>query len=196
MHGDSTRRSRLVRWILYTFLGTSWTATLLVATQFAPIKAAVTPLIELQGRLEWAAIAPFRRTKRSEGTARLVIDLSQREVTFYKGSEPVKTYPVAVGRRGWETPTGEFQIIQMVRNPVWIHPLNNTRIAAGDRRNPLGRYWIGFWTDGTNWIGFHGTPNPETVGREISHGCIRMYNQDIEELFQKVTPGTPVEVVP
>jgi len=126
---------------------------------------------------------------------RLQISIEQRQVTLYQGTSKIKTYPIAVGRRGWETPTGTFQVAQMLRNPTWIHPFTEEKIAGGDPENPLGRYWIGFWTDGKNWIGFHGTPNPESVGKAASHGCIRMYNEDIEELFAQVNLGTPVTVV-
>lgn len=127
---------------------------------------------------------------------RLEIKLSQRRVTVYRGSTPIKSYAIAVGRPGWETPKGTYKVQQMFRNPTWIHPLKKgVVIPGGDPENPLGRYWIGFWTDGKNWIGFHGTPNPGSVGRAASHGCIRMYNKDIEDLFQKVSLGTEVKVV-
>ena len=127
---------------------------------------------------------------------RLVIQLSKRRVTVYRGAAPVKTYAIAVGKPGWETPKGTYQVKQMFRNPTWIHPLKKgITIPGGDPENPLGRFWIGFWTDGKNWIGFHGTPNPGSVGTAASHGCIRMYNKDIEELFQKVSLGTEVKVV-
>jgi len=127
---------------------------------------------------------------------RLVIRLSKRRVTLYRGTTPVKSYAIAVGKPGWETPKGTYQVRQMFRNPTWIHPLKKgITIPGGDPENPLGRYWIGFWTDGKNWIGFHGTPNPKSVGSAASHGCIRMYNKDIEELFQKVSLGTEVRVV-
>jgi len=127
---------------------------------------------------------------------RLEIKLSRRRVTVYRGKTPIKTYAIAVGRPGWETPKGTYKVRQMFRNPTWVHPLKKgISIPGGDPENPLGRYWIGFWTDGKNWIGFHGTPNPKSVGTAASHGCIRMYNQDIEELFQKVSLGTEVKVV-
>jgi lipoprotein-anchoring transpeptidase ErfK/SrfK len=127
---------------------------------------------------------------------RLEIRLSRRQVTLYKGTTIVKAYPIAIGRAGWETPKGTFQVRQMIKNPAWVHPLEpSVLIPAGDPENPLGRFWIGFWTDGKNWIGFHGTPNPRSIGTAASHGCIRMYNRDIEELFQQVSLGTPVTVV-
>lgn len=125
----------------------------------------------------------------------LQINLSRHKVTLYRGKTQLKTYPIAVGRQGWETPTGNFQILEMLENPTWIHPLTGKAIPGGSHQNPLGHYWIGFWTNGHNWIGFHGTPNPDSVGKALSHGCIRMYNKDIEELFHQVSVGTPVTVV-
>ena len=84
----------------------------------------------------------------------------------------------------------------MIQNPRWIHPFTGKAIPGGSAENPLGRYWIGFWTNGKDWVGLHGTPNAESVRRAASHGCIRMYNKDVEELFHQVTVGTPVVVVP
>lgn len=126
---------------------------------------------------------------------RLEISLSRRQVTVYQGNTSVKNYPIAIGRSGWETPAGNFQVLEMLKNPTWIHPLTGKSIQGGSPENPLGHYWIGFWTDGKNWVGFHGTPDPSSVGKAASHGCIRMYNKDVEELFQSVHVGTPVTVV-
>lgn len=138
---------------------------------------------------------PFQPPKQ-EQPLRLEIKLSRRQVSLYRGSTVVKSYAIAVGRAGWETPRGTFQVKQMFRNPTWIHPLKKgIVIPGGDPENPLGRYWIGFWSNGKNWIGFHGTDNPKSVGKAVSHGCIRMYNADIEELFKKVSLGTEVKVV-
>ncbi len=138
---------------------------------------------------------PFQKPN-PEQPIRLEIKLSRRQVTLYRGSTVVKSYAIAVGRAGWETPRGTFQVKQMFRNPTWIHPLKKgIVIPGGDPENPLGRYWIGFWSNGKNWIGFHGTDNPKSVGKAASHGCIRMYNADVEELFKKVSLGTEVKVV-
>ncbi len=126
---------------------------------------------------------------------RLEISLSRRQLTLYSDNLPIKTYPIAVGRSGWETPMGNFKVIEKLKNPRWINPLTKESIPGGDPENPLGNYWIGFWTNGKQWIGFHGTPNPNSVGTAASHGCIQMYNKDIEDLFHQVTPGTPVNVV-
>jgi lipoprotein-anchoring transpeptidase ErfK/SrfK len=128
-------------------------------------------------------------------TTRLEVNLYRRRVFVYQGENLIKSYPIAIGRSNWETPTGEFQVAQLLQNPKWINPITGKAIPGGAPTNPLGKYWIGFWTDGRNWIGFHGTPNPETVGRAVSHGCLRMHNSDIQELFQLVSLGTPVRVV-
>lgn len=130
-----------------------------------------------------------------EKLIRLVISLSDRRVYIYEQDQIVKSYPIAIGRNGWETPTGKFEVIQMFQNPVWEHPFTGELVPPGPD-NPLGSRWIGFWTDGTNYIGFHGTPNAETVGQAASHGCIRMYDQDVVALFEIVQVGTPVEVMP
>ncbi len=127
---------------------------------------------------------------------RLEIRLSRRQVTLYRGDTAISTYPIAVGKPGWETPTGTFKIATKIKDPVWVHPLQpGVVIPGGDPDNPLGGFWIGFWTDGNNWIGFHGTPNPKSVGTAASHGCIRMYHKDVEALFNQVNIGTEVKVM-
>ncbi len=125
----------------------------------------------------------------------LVLKLSERRVYVYDRDQVKTSFPVAIGRAGWETPTGKYQVIQMQHDPIWQHPFTGELVPPGSD-NPLGVRWIGFWTDGTNYIGFHGTPNAESVGRPASHGCVRMYNQDVVKLFDMVEIGTPVEVVP
>lgn len=126
---------------------------------------------------------------------RLVLKLGERRVYVYQNDELETTYPVAIGRAGWETPTGNFEVLHMLQDPGWTNPLTGEVVPPGPN-NPLGERWIAFWTDGSNYIGFHGTPNRETVGRAASHGCIRMYNEDVRELYEIVTPGTLVVVEP
>jgi lipoprotein-anchoring transpeptidase ErfK/SrfK len=121
------------------------------------------------------------------------LKLKQRRVFVFKGDKQVASYPVAVGKKGWETPTGNFKIIQMVRNPTWQNPWTGKVIAAGPK-NPIGERWIGFWTDGKNQIGFHGTPTVNSIGQAASHGCVRMLNKDVVAMFELVKVGTPVVV--
>lgn len=126
---------------------------------------------------------------------RLIIRLKKRRVYVYRGKNLQITYPIAVGRPGWETPVGQFQIIAMLRNPGWTNPLTGEVIPAG-LDSPLGDRWIAFWTDGKNYVGFHGTPDRVSVGKAASHGCIRMFNENVRALFEMVSIGTSVTVEP
>ncbi len=63
-------------------------------------------------------------------------------------------------------------------------------------KSPLGERWIGFWTNGKNTIGFHGTSGEHLIGQAVSHGCVRMRNADIKAMFDMVEVGTPVIVKP
>ncbi|MDB9373894.1 L,D-transpeptidase [Nodularia sphaerocarpa] len=124
--------------------------------------------------------------------------LSERRLYVYQGNSIQVSYPVAIGKRNWETPTGEFQVRNMLENPAWENPFvpHKEIINPGLKNNPLGERWIGFWTDGRDEIGFHGTYQRNSVGQAISHGCVRMFNEDIRKLYEIVTIGTTVKVVP
>lgn len=130
----------------------------------------------------------------TDGT-HLVISLRDRRVYVYQTRKLKESYPIAVGKAGWETPTGNYKVMNMQPSPVWEHPWTGEVILEGPD-NPLGARWIGFWTDGVNSIGFHGTPAEELVGQAVSHGCVRMRNRDIVALYEQVDIGTPVTVKP
>lgn len=123
----------------------------------------------------------------------LVIDLSDRRVYVYQSSRVIASFPLGVGKKGWETPLGNFEVIHMQHNPVWKHPITGKIFEAGPD-SPLGDRWVGFWSDGHNEIGFHGTPDDSLVGTAVSHGCLRMRNPDVRMLYEKVKIGTPVLV--
>jgi L,D-transpeptidase catalytic domain len=129
-------------------------------------------------------------------TVHLEVSRSRHQVAVYRGDAEIKTYPIAVGRPGWETPLGDFRIFQMLKDPTWKHPITGKLFPPGAPGNELGRYWIGIWTNGKIAVGFHGTPHPKTVGKSVSHGCLRMLRKDIAELFDEVSVGTPVTVMP
>lgn len=124
----------------------------------------------------------------------LVVDLSDRLVYIYRNDRLQASYPVAVGQLGWETPTGSFQVLQMNQNPAWRQPITGEVIPSGANHNPLGDRWIGFWSDGRHQIGFHGTNEEHLIGQAVSHGCLRMRNQDIRMLYPLVAKGTLVLV--
>ncbi|MGC1307850.1 MAG: L,D-transpeptidase [Phormidesmis sp.] len=130
-----------------------------------------------------------------EQAIRLLLRLSERKVYVYRGETLETSYPVAIGRAGWETPVGEYEVFSQIVDPGWTNPLTDEVMPPGPQ-NPLGERWMGFWTDGTNVIGFHGTPNRKSVGTAASHGCVRMYNEHVRELYELVSLGTPVVVEP
>jgi len=141
----------------------------------------------------------------------LVLDRRRRLLTVLENGQPLRRFPVAVGMPGWETPVGSFRVLEKTVNPIWEHPQKGTQMASGPA-NPLGSRWIGFYQDcqgrrgwdgqqmldvkGCVVAGFHGTPNRWTVGQAVSHGCVRLYDEDVRALFDLVTLGTPVMVLP
>ncbi len=139
---------------------------------------------------------PSRLDLRNVKITRLEVHLFRRTVTAYAGAAAIKTYPIAVGRSGWETPKGTYRVQQLIKDPAWQNPFNGEVIPSNDPENPLGDRWIGFWSDGKNWAGFHGTSNRNSVGQAASHGCLRMYSEDIRELFEIVSLETVVQVLP
>lgn len=117
----------------------------------------------------------------------LIVDKKARKLFWKRGSEVLKAYPVSVGKEGTETPEGEFRVKEKIKNPVWYRM--NQVFPPDSPENLLGTRWLGLDQKG---YGIHGTRLPGTIGFAASHGCIRMYNQDVEELFSWVPVGTPV----
>ena len=124
----------------------------------------------------------------------LTLKLKEKKVYVYKDGKAIANYPVAIGKKGWETPTGEWYVMEKITNPGWTSFKNGSVISPG-AKSPLGERWIGFWTDGKDMIGFHGTPDVKSVGKAVSSGCVRMYDKDVKALFPLVKIGTTVKVV-
>jgi L,D-transpeptidase ErfK/SrfK len=124
----------------------------------------------------------------------IVVNLAERGLYLYSGGQPILYYPVAIGRRGWETPTGEFTIANKAKNPTWFPPswaVEEEPVPPGPG-NPLGDRWMGLSVRG---YGIHATNAPRTVGRYLSHGCMRMYPEHAHKLYDLVRVGTPVTIV-
>lgn len=125
----------------------------------------------------------------------LVVSLQSRQLSVLQQGEVTLSFPIAVGQAEWETPMGQFRITQMEKDPTWQHPITGEIVEAGPD-NPLGARWIGFWSDGRSQIGFHGTNQEDSIGQAISHGCIRLRNSDIRDLYEQVSIGVLVTVTP
>lgn len=134
----------------------------------------------------------------------LLLRLGERRLYVKDGdtAKPPEGFTVAVGKPRYPTPTGKFQINEMVRNPDFL-VFDFQNPAGGDRgriapgpNNPLGLRWIGFAHEHGWSIGFHGTTKTQFLGQAVSHGCVRMRNEDIVRVFDQVKIGTPVIVEP
>lgn len=149
-------------------------------------------------------IIPARFVLPSAPRQGIVLNLAKMRVfVYHPDGDRVSTYPVGVGRQGWSTPQGSTTIVNKKAHPDW-HPTASIRREAARRgktlptvvlagpKNPLGQYamYLGF-----KGILMHGTNTPKSIGLRSSHGCIRMFPADIEELFNIVRVGTPVRVV-
>lgn len=124
----------------------------------------------------------------------IVVDKTNHRLTLYNNMEVEKQYPVAVGSPSWPTPSGTFKIVSKQKHPTWVNP--GTSWAADmppyippGPGNPLGTRALGTSAQG---VFIHGTYRSWSVGHSVSHGCIRMYIRDAEDLFERVEVGIPV----
>jgi len=138
----------------------------------------------------------------------IVINLAEMRLYYYPKHKAGKqrqviTYPIGIGREGWQTPLGKTKIVQKVKNPSWIPPASILaehlekgdplpKIVPAGPDNPLGAYKMRLGMPGYL---LHGTNKPYGVGLRVSHGCIRLFPEDIAQLFDMTTVNTPVEIV-
>lgn len=122
------------------------------------------------------------------GQLKIVVSLSDRKLALIEDGKVVKIYPAAVGARRTPSPSGSFTIVQRLPNPTWYGP---GKVVPPGKANPLGPRWLGLSRHG---YGIHGTNSPRSIGHFASHGCIRMRNSDVTELYEKVSIGDTVEL--
>ncbi|HYA78717.1 MAG TPA: L,D-transpeptidase [Candidatus Bathyarchaeia archaeon] len=120
---------------------------------------------------------------------RIVVSIPDRKLALLEGGRVIKTYDVAVGVPVSPSPSGEYQIVRRLENPTYYKP--GVVIGPG-ANNPLGPRWIGLNIKG---FGIHGTNRPDSIGKNASHGCIRLRNSDVEDLFARVQVGDHVSLV-
>ena len=125
-------------------------------------------------------------TTRMLSEMRLEVDLKARQLHVYKGDQRLATHPVAVGSPEWPTKTGEWYVTQVVFNPEWIPPDESWAEQReprqpGDPKNPLGRAQLIYDPPRT----IHGTNEPASIGKAVSHGSIRLSNEVITQLARQ-----------
>jgi len=128
----------------------------------------------------------------------VVINIPEmRLYKFFPEHHLVKTYPIGIGRQGFNTPTGQTRVVTRQKDPEWtVTEASRERVGKAvvppGPDNPLGKYWVGL---ADNRIGIHGTNFAWGIGRRVSQGCIRMYPEHIETFFNEVSVGDVVEII-
>jgi len=119
---------------------------------------------------------------------RIVVSLPDRKLALIENAEIVSIYPVAIGAPHSPSPVGTFNVVTRVANPTYYKP---GKVIGPGAANPIGTRWIGLSAKG---YGIHGTDSPRSIGFAKSHGCIRLRNEDVERLFERVRAGDVVEL--
>jgi len=119
---------------------------------------------------------------------RVVVSIPDRKLAVIEDGEIVTIFQVAVGKPATPSPVGTFTIVNRVANPTYY---KTGKVVGPGAANPVGTRWIGLSEKG---YGIHGTDNPRSIGFAKSHGCIRLRNQDVERLFERVRTGDVVEL--
>ncbi|MBI2494999.1 MAG: L,D-transpeptidase [Candidatus Omnitrophica bacterium] len=124
-----------------------------------------------------------------KGRFSIVVDKSQNQLLLTEENQFIKSYRVATGKED-STPVGAFTIISKIPNPVWYK--QGAVVPPDSPENILGTRWLGIDKPG---YGIHGSTDPNTIGQQVTAGCVRMTNADVEELFGIVPIGTDVTIV-
>jgi hypothetical protein len=146
-------------------------------------------LIKRRNQMETSRIIAGHKLSVWKGIFVIEIDKSDNTLTLKTGDEIVKVYPVSTGKNN-SSPVGSFVIKDRYTDPVWFH--KGDVVPADDPKNFLGTRWLGF---DLPKYGIHGTIEPERIGKQVSSGCIRMRNEDVQELYDLVPVGTKVTIV-
>jgi L,D-transpeptidase ErfK/SrfK len=132
----------------------------------------------------------------------IVLNVPEAHVYWLANGKLGKSYPVGVSRSSWQVPLGRTQVVNKTQNPTWFVPESIQRERARQGlpvreqvppgpENPLGSRWIGF---ANGKYGFHGTTDPASIKNYESHGCVRMLESHVQDLYNRVRVGTPVRI--
>ncbi len=155
-------------------------------------------------------VVPKRRLLPRAPREGIVINLPEHRIYWYPRAAPgetpvVWTFPVSIGKMDWHTPLGSTRIVAKVKNPTWTPPqsVRDEHAKRGDilpavvpagPDNPMGLFALRLGIPGGAYL-IHGTNRPAGVGMQVTHGCMRLYPEDIEALFNMVPVNTPVMIV-
>ncbi len=143
-------------------------------------------LLKASNQLTTDLIRVGQQLKVAKTQFNLIIDKSQNILTLKNEDQVLKVYRCSTGEGGI-TPVGTFKIVSRLVDPAW-----KGVVPPGDPENPLGSRWLGF---DLPEYGIHGTQDPDSIGKPVTKGCVRLTNADAEELFLLLPEGTPVTIV-
>jgi lipoprotein-anchoring transpeptidase ErfK/SrfK len=127
------------------------------------------------------------------GEPYLIVNKKNNQLAYFENNKIVKTVSVATGKSTDLTPEGKFTIVVKAKEPYY----RKKDIPGGSPENPLGSRWIGFDAEGTDGrtFGLHGNNNPDSIGRYVTAGCVRLFEEDIQWLFDHIPIGTKVHII-
>ncbi|MFH1767668.1 MAG: L,D-transpeptidase family protein [Candidatus Omnitrophota bacterium] len=146
-------------------------------------------LIKRANSLDSDVIMPNQKLKVSKCKFSLAIDKSQNKLFLKRNGEVIKTYIVSTGKDN-STPVGRFQIINKLKEPTWFKA--GAVVLPGSPENILGSRWMGLDAKG---YGIHGNRNANEIGKQVTQGCVRMKNKEVEEVYDILPTGTEVVIV-
>ena len=146
-------------------------------------------LIKRMNNLKSDTIPLGQKLKIWTGQFNIYVDKSQNILMLRDGNEVVKIYTVSTGENN-STPVGKYKIVNKLVDPVWFN--KGVVLPPDSPANVLGSRWLGFDLPG---YGIHGTTDPTKIGQQVTAGCVRMRNEDVEEIFSLITAGTEVVIV-
>jgi len=146
-------------------------------------------LIKKSNNISNDVIVPGRKVKVWNAPFSILVDKSQNTLLLKSEEEVIKTYIVSTGKNN-STPVGIFKITSKLPNPTWFKA--GAVVPSGSPENVLGTRWLGFDLPG---YGIHGTTEPQNLGKQVTQGCVRLSNPEVEELYTIVPQGTEVTIV-
>jgi len=157
--------------------------------KIAKAHATTVELIRQRNHLSSDTIRPGQKLSLWTAPITLVVNKSHNRLNVQLNNQVIKVYPVSTGKSDSITPVGDFVIRDRYPHPTWFH--KGVVVPAGSPENFLGTRWLGF---NIPKYGIHGTIYPELIGQSVSGGCVRMRNEDVEELYDIIPVGTKVRI--
>jgi lipoprotein-anchoring transpeptidase ErfK/SrfK len=145
-------------------------------------------LATVTGVMLMAAAEAMAQDHANRTARRVVVSIPDRKLAVMEDDRVIRTFEIAVGAPHSPSPTGVFTVVNHIEIPTWYY---KGKVVGPGTNNPVGTRWIGLSAPG---YGLHGTNVPSSIGKNASHGCIRLRNADVEQLFKLVAVGDQVEL--